>query len=169
MHLFRAVLLTAVSVATAGQHLVAQEKPSFAGKWTIDPATVPAPLPPGQPRPPAAPRGLGTWGLGFTTTQDANTLTVEYTQVPVKLVYNLDGSPSTNLEPGSSRNVQVSRAVWDGNKLIITTPTTFAVNGVAQEVKRVLFLDGGNLVIETTTPAGSTTRTIYKRVGTIRN
>jgi hypothetical protein len=82
----------------------------------------------------------------------------------VKLVYNLDGSPSPNLEPGSSTNVQVSRAVWDGNKLIISTPTGFSVNGVAQETKRVLFLDGGDLIIEITTPAGSTTRMIYKRV-----
>jgi hypothetical protein len=38
------------------------------------------------------------------------------------------------------------------------------VNGVAQETKRVLFLDGGDLIIEITTPAGSTTRMIYKRV-----
>ena len=63
---------------------------------------------------------------------------------------------------GGEATDQVSKATWDGAKLVITTTTP---NG---DVKRVLSLEGGNLVIETTTPgreggAPTTTKVIYKK------
>jgi hypothetical protein len=61
---------------------------------------------------------------------------------------------------------QVSKAIWEGNKLIISIATSFVTNGVAYAVKRAVSLDGGDLVIEWTTPVSGggqrLTRKVYK-------
>jgi hypothetical protein len=164
----------ALSTATA---VFAQGKPDFSGKWTMDPASAPAPA--------AAPagggggggRGGGGGGRGggagfgqeFTAKQDANTLTITRDQggSPVTATYKLDGSESKNTVTGrNGAQEQVSKAMWMGNKLMITTTVNFGGNNVEQS--RTLSLDGGNLVVEQSQPgrdggAPQTQRVVYKK------
>jgi hypothetical protein len=123
--------------------LAAQAKPSFAGEWKIE----------------ADPDGgggrSGGPGIDLTITQGAPAMTVEYrgggqAPAPVKLTYQLDGSVSKNMvagRGGGAPTEQVSKAMWAGNTLVVTTTTG------AGEEKRTFSMDGGYLVVETSAPA----------------
>jgi hypothetical protein len=136
---------------------------NFAGTWTVvaDPAAA-APAP-GR----GGGRGLGQ---GATIAQDAKTLTVTRTTQngEIKQVYNLDGSDSKNtLTMGGNSVEQLSKAKWEGDKLVITTTMNF--NGNASESTMALQLDAaGQLVVEST-GAGrgggppTTTKMTYKK------
>jgi len=156
-------VLSAAAIVLSAVGLVAQAKPSFAGKWTMDPASAPAP-------PAGGGRGGRGGGLGMelTISQDATTLTLEYmgggqAPAPVKLVYKLDGTESKNMVTGrGGQTEQVAKAAWEGNVLSVTTTTGFG------DQKRTFALDGGNLVVETTTPGrdggpGMATKVTYKK------
>jgi hypothetical protein len=163
--LFAAAVILSVA---AGTH--AQGKADFSGKWVMDPASAPAP-------PAGAPAGGGRGGRGggagfgqeFTAAQNAKTLTITRTQgdQTVTATYNLDGSESKNTVQGrGGPQEQVSKAMWDGSKLAITTAVNFG--GTPAEQKRVLSLEGGNLVIEQTNPgrgggAPTTVKLVYKK------
>jgi hypothetical protein len=159
-----AVLSAAAMVAlTIG--LAAQAKTNFAGKWTMEPPAGGAQAGGGGGM--GGGRGFGGrggFGQACTITQDANTLTVEYTQGqnPVKLTYKLDGSESTNkvMMRGGEMD-QVSKASWDGASLKIVT------TGQNGDTTRVLSLEGGKLVISATLPGrdGSpmTTKVTYDK------
>jgi hypothetical protein len=150
--------VAAVVLWTVGAY--AQAKPNFSGKWTRE-------APAGGGGGGGGGRGGGGgFGMENTITQNDKTLTVEYTQGqnPVKLVFNLDGSPSTNkvMGRGGEAMDQVSKAMWDGAKISITTT---AANG---EIKRVISMEGANMVIETTAPGRGggepmTTKAVYKK------
>ena len=85
----------------------------------------------------------------------------------VVAVYKLDGSESKNMVAGrGGQQEQVSKAAWEGSKLSITTTLNFGGNAIEQ--KRLLSLEGGNLVIEQTAPgrdggAPTTTKLVYKK------
>ena len=145
------------AVVLTGAGLAAQGTPSFAGEWKI-----------------MADRdsggGLGQPGKDLTITQSATTMTLEYrasaqTPGPVKLSYNLDGSASKNMAPGPGGGApteQLSKAMWAANKLVVTTTTS------AGEEKRTFWMDGGNLVVETSAPArkggaSNVTKVTYKK------
>jgi len=157
-----AVFMGAIALIMGATTASAQGK-NFAGTWTVvaDPAA-PAPAP-GR----GGGRGLGQ---GATIAQDAKTLTVTRTTQngEIKQVYNLDGSDSKNtLTMGGNSVEQVSKAKWDGDKLVITTTMNF--NGNASESTMVLQLDAsGQLVVEST-GAGrgggppTTTKMTYKK------
>lgn len=142
----------------------AQAKPNFAGKWSLQPAADAAA---GAPAAGGGGRGGGRGGLGaeLTIVQDATTLKVDYVSAgrnpgPMSLTYKLDGSDSPN--PGFGGNEQISKAAWDGEKLVVTTPF------MGGEQKRTFSLEGGNLVVETANPGreggpGMTTRAVYKK------
>ena len=154
----------------AAASLAAQAKPDFSGKWVMDPASAPA-----------APAGGGGGGGGrgggrgggggagfgqeFTATQDAKMLTISRMQgdQTVTAMYNLDGSESKNTVQGrGGAQEQVSKAAWDGAKLVITTTTQFG------EQKRTLSMEGGNLVIEQSQPgrdggAPTVAKLVYKK------
>jgi len=161
-----ATLVSTATVMMFTVGLLAQAKTNFAGKWVREAPAAPAA---GAAGGGGGGQGRGGGGGGFgaenTITQDATTLTVEYTQGqnPVKLVFKLDGSESKNTMQGrGGATEQVSKAAWDGAKLKITTTTA---NG---DVVRVLSLEGGNLVIDSTTPgreggAPMTTKAVYKK------
>lgn len=168
------LVVAVVLMFGAAASLAAQAKPDFSGKWTLDPASAPAP-------PAGAPAGGGGGGGGrggfgggggrggfgneFTIAQNAKTLTITRMQgdQTVTTVYNLDGSESKNTVQGrGGATEQVSKAVWDGAKLVVTT---MAGNG---EQKRVFAMEGGNLTIETTAPGrdggpGTPTKLTYKK------
>jgi hypothetical protein len=152
--------VAAVVLWTVGAY--AQAKPNFSGKWTRE-------APAGGGGGGGGRGGGGGFGMEPTITQNDKTLTIEYmgggqNPAPVKLVFNLDGSPSTNkvMGRGGEATDQVSKATWDGAKISITTT---APNG---EIKRVISMEGANMVIEQTSPgreggAPMTTKTVYKK------
>lgn len=140
--------------------VIAQAPPSFAGKWTLvaDPNAAPG-------------GGIGGLGQEATIVQDATSLTITRT-TPVGTftsTYKLDGSESKNtLNMNGNAIEQVSKAKWDGGKLLVNTTMNF--NGNPVEVSMVMSLDtAGNLVVETTRPdyqgggAPITTKTTYKK------
>jgi hypothetical protein len=147
----------------------AQDKPDFSGKWVT-----------AEPQPaPEDNAGGGSGGGGrrapqpgfgpeFIAKQDAKTLTItrvgQAGQAP-PLTYNLDGSESKNTMTRDGQQIeQISTAKWEGQTLVIVTQLTF--QGNTREQRRVLSLDGGNLVIEQTTPGRNGTTTVkvpYKK------
>ena len=155
--------------------LAAQAKPDFSGKWVLDPASAPA-APAGGGgggggggRGGGGGGGRGGFGNEFTIAQNAKTLTLTRMQgdQTVATVYNLDGSESKNSVQGrGGATEQVSKAVWDGAKLVVTTTINAGGNNIEQ--KRVFAMEGGNLTIETTAPGrdggpGTPTKLTYKK------
>jgi hypothetical protein len=149
-----AVLMSALAVVLYTVGMSAQAKPNFAGKWTME-------MPAGGAMPGGgAPGGGGRGGRGggrggavsgmeVTITQDANTLTINKTQGqnPVTLKINLNGSDSPNtITTGRGEMRQTLMAVWEGDKLTITTSMDMG-NGPTS-TKQTLSLEGGNLVVE---------------------
>ena len=164
------LVVAVVLMFGAAASLAAQAKSDFSGKWTLDPASAPAP-------PAGAPAGGGGGGGGrgggrgggfgneFTIAQNAKTITITRMQgdQTVATVYNLDGSESKNTVQGrGGATEQVSKAAWDGAKLIVTTA------GANGEQKRVFAMEAGNLTIETTQPGrdggpGTPAKLTYKK------
>jgi hypothetical protein len=186
---------TAILLVAAGA--AAAQAPAFGGRWLLAPE--PSSSTQGGGRPAAGTQGTG-WGSDLTLSQDATTLTIEYArfarsdmQPPVKLVYRLDGSESRNtINVGRGPQEQVSRAAWDGDRLIVTTRHRFTTSpgGVTplrrqagpadrapapgplemtSETTHVLWLESpASLVIETTRGGvmggpPSTTRSVYRK------
>lgn len=141
------LIVGALSLVFAATTAMAQAT-SFAGSWTL------------VPDPNAAGGGGGGRGGGMllgqaaTVAQDATTLTITRTTQngEVKMVYNLDGSDSKNMVMGrGGQSEQVSKAKWDGGKLVISTTLTMGENTVTRT--QTLALDGsGQLVVTSTGP-----------------
>ncbi|HVG52913.1 MAG TPA: hypothetical protein VM846_00720 [Vicinamibacterales bacterium] len=166
------LVVAVVLMFGAAASLAAQAKPDFSGKWVMDPAAAPA-----------APAGGGGGGGGrgggrgggfgneFTIAQNAKTLTITRMQgdQTVTTVYNLDGSESKNMvagRGGGEPTAQISKAVWDGAKLVVTTTINAGGNNIEQ--KRVFAMEGANLTIETTQPGrdggpGTPNKVTYKK------
>lgn len=151
-------VVSALALVLAGASLAAQAKPNFAGKWVC--TDCPAPGGGGG----GGGRGGGL-GPEFTAAQDATSLTITRAmgETTVAMKYNLDGTESKNMMMGRGGQQElVSKAVWQGSSLVITTT-------VGQgERKQVLSLKDGNLVVETTNPgrqggAPTTTTQTYKK------
>src|SRR5262245_12375413 len=154
----------------------AQTKSDFSGRWTVAPPPQEAERG-GTPR---ADMGSG-WGNTITLTQTATALTLEWViftrgdlQPPLTFVYSLDGSERTNaFMMGRGTEKQISRASWDGGKLVITTKQSFPnlVEGQTVEtvVTRTLTLESPTTLVVETTRNGvlggnaSTTRTTYTK------
>jgi len=163
----------------AAASLAAQAKPDFSGKWVMDPASAPAPPGGGGGAPGGGGggggrgggRGGGGFGQEFTVAQNAKTLTITRMQgdQTVTTVYNLDGSESKNMvagRGGAEPTAQISKAVWDGAKLVVTTTINAGGNNIEQ--KRVFAMEGANLTIETTQPGrdggpGTPNKVTYKK------
>jgi hypothetical protein len=170
---------TAALVLFIATSASAQSRPDFSGKWTLDPASAPAAPGVGGGGGRGGGRGAGRgggmmgggFGMEFTAAQDANTLTITRAQGDVTMTetYRLDGSESRNQQAGRRGGPPtdvVSRASWDGNQLVIVTQLDFG--GASIEQRRVLSLDGGNLIVEMTTPnpqggAANTVRLVYRK------
>jgi len=126
-------VLSVVAGALMAAGLVAQAKPNFGGEWKLMVA-----------------RGQGEPGVDLTITQSATVMTLAYRD-GVKLTYTLDGSVSKNMMAGrgGAPTEQVSKAMWAGNIIVVTTTTSVG------EEKRTLSMEGGYLVVETSAPARS--------------
>ena len=166
MRRFVAMMAMVVAVVVS---LGAQAKPDFTGKWVMDPPPAAAPAADAGGRG-AGGRGAAATGFQpgfgpeFTIKQDAKTLTISRGQGS-PLVYNLDGSNSKNtVTRGGEQQEQIAKATWEGNKLAIATEVNF--QGNTAEQRRELSLEGGNLVIEQTTPGrsgGGPIKVVYKK------
>lgn len=142
-----------------GALAAAQAKPSFAGKWTlVSDANTPA--------------GGGMMVSGIiTAAQDDKTLTVTTTgqMGEIKTIYNLDGTEAKSpLDFNGNSIDRVTKAVWDGSKLVLTTIASF--NGQSFETKQVWSLGAdGTLTVDSTRPdfqgggAPTTTKLTYKK------
>ena len=143
-------LLSAAAFVLATTSLFAQ-KTSFAGTWVREaPAGGAAAAGGGGGRQGG---GGGGWGNEATITQDATTLTVKWMAgregtTPNERVYKLDGTESKNMvaRGGGEPMAIVSKATWDGPKLVIKTTTQ------AGEQTQVVSIEGGKLTIATTNP-----------------
>jgi hypothetical protein len=124
-------VLSAVAIGLMAVGVAAQTKPTFAGEWKLLVAS-----------------GQSVPGVDLTVTQSATLMTVEGRD-GVKLTYKLDGSESKNMIPsrsGGAPAVQVSKAMWAGNTIVVITAT-----GGGEE-KRTFSRDGGYLVVVTSVP-----------------
>ena len=162
------VLFTATSVS-------AQAKPDFSGKWTREaPAGGGAAAGGGGGGGQRAGGGGGgrmgggggggfNCGMACAITVTGNVMKVERTQgeQTVTSTFTLDGSDSKNTAPGrgGAPGVDVvSKAKWDGNKVVITTTRDF--NGTAVTSTQTLSIEAGKLTIVTTsTMEGATPQT----------
>lgn len=146
-----ALLLSAVGLLVAATEVSAQDKPTFAGKWTLVADQ-------GGGGGGGGGRGGGRGGLGAEATiaQDATTLTItRATQAgETKAVYKLDGTESKNTMAGRGGATieQTSKAMWEGSKLIITTTTPVGENTF--ESTMALSLDADGVLVVETTGAG---------------
>lgn len=136
--------------------ITAQSRPNFSGTWVFDRTKSTQPGPDG--RVVVAPM----LGDEFDAQQDAKTLAlrIKTGALTVDAVYALHGSETRNLSPGAGGQPDIpvlSRASWDGDRLIILSTSKSSERGaeVTVETKRVIWLDDeSNLIIERTgTPA----------------
>jgi hypothetical protein len=168
---WRLVTTATAMILAAGISLGAQAKPDFSGKWVMDPASAPAAPGGGAGDGRAGGRGAGGagfqpgFGPEFTVKQDATTVTITRAGQATPLVYKLDGSQSKNMVTrNGQQQEQVAKAIFEGSKLVITTEVNF--QGNTGEQRRVLSLEGGNLVIDQTNPgraAGGPIKVVYKK------
>ena len=130
MRFLTAFVSTSTLVLFTAPGARAQETPDLSGTWTFDSASVPT---------------GGRGGLNpprqLTLTQDADTFSLSWAEDggATTMTYNLDGSESRN-EDG------VSRANWQDDRLVIVTVQSFG--GREMEQRRVLWMDGDDLVLE---------------------
>ncbi len=156
----RAMSVISTCAVLLGAVLAAQAKPTFSGTWKLVPD--------------AAATGGGQMFVvsELDAVQDAKTLVVTSTSDQMgqsKTTYNLDGTEAQSpLEFNGTSIDRVTKAAWDGDKLVLTTKSDF--NGQAFEVKQVWSLaDDGSLVVEMTLPdfqgggAPTTTKSTYKK------
>jgi hypothetical protein len=169
------MVVTAIASAILIAGLSAQAKPDLSGKWTLVPD--PNAAPPGGGGGGGGRgggRGGGGRGGGFcgqecTIAQDATTLTVTRTTQggEQKAVYKLDGSESKNTQQGRGGAVEItSKAMWDGNKLAITTMQPGREGGPGVTTKSVISVTGGQMEVENSVEGGqggAPTKQMYKK------
>jgi len=137
----RPLLAAVAALLLAGSVTFAQKKPDFSGRWVaVSPAE-------------AA-------GEEETFKQDANTLTNSHDSEGGghSFTYRLDGV-ETRSTMGEA--VTLSKAVWNGERLVVTSTTTYG-DGRKLEQKKIFSLDGkGQMVIDLTeTMSGRPAQTV---------
>lgn len=160
-----AAIVGALGLVIATASVFAQATPNFAGTWTLVPAEGGGGGGGGRGGGRGGGFGGGGCGQECTITQDAATLTIARAmgENTITMKYTLDGSESSNTVMGRGGEMtQVSKAVWEGDTLVITTA---AANG---EIKMVLSMADGMMSISTTRPgrqggAPVTTAQQYKK------
>jgi hypothetical protein len=151
----------------------AQGRPDFTGNWIFDEAKSANMDANGKV---TLARMLGD---RFQARQDAATLTLTITSGGLKVtaIYQLDGSESRNMSPDGAGRPDVaviSRASWEGDKLVIRSTSTSEAGDkpLTIESVRTLWLDAsGSLILDRTgTPASEVppTRSVYTKVRTIK-
>jgi hypothetical protein len=163
--MYRKLALTAVLAVALAVTGYAQ-KPDFSGTWTPDTS---AATPPAGGGGGGGGRGGGMAGP-MVVKQTGDTLTIERTAGENKIVstYKLDGTESVNkmMGRGGAEVETKSTAKWDGSKLTVVTKQA-AQDGTVRESSQSWWLEGGNLVVESTRTgregAPVTAKTVYKK------
>jgi hypothetical protein len=145
MRTFARVVTTAALLVTAAG---AQQKPNFSGRWVIT----------------SPPEGAGR---EQQVTQDEKSLSVEFAASGSrKTIYQLDGVERQQAVPMRGGDVTMqAKAAWDGDRIVITTNTSYP-NGMKTQSKEVWSLDAqGRLVIDYTevgpTGPGPSMKVVY--------
>lgn len=165
--------------------VLAQARPDFSGRWVLEDAARPlsSGAPAGRPDQGTLPLGdMGSgWGSPLTIAQDARQMRVDQTffssydaATQPQFTYALDGSESSNAVMIShTTQVRLSRAIWDGSSLVITTRYPVTEPGstksvTAQATYRLTLASPTTMIIEATR-AGlfggneTTTKSIYRK------
>jgi hypothetical protein len=157
----RRISFVAAAIATFLVVGLSAQKADLSGKWTLVPD--PAAAAGGG----GGGRGGGRGGGGFcgqecTITQDATTLTVTRTTQAgeQKATYKLDGSESKN--PGRGGAEVVSKAAWEGPKIVIQTAQPGRDGGPPTNVKQTIGVTGGQMEVETDAGRGAQ-KQVYKK------
>jgi hypothetical protein len=124
--------LAAAVVLTAAAG--AQQKPDFSGRWVIT----------------SPPEGAGREQV---VTQDEKSLTVEQaaSSGSRKTIYQLDGVERQQAVPMRGQDIVIlSKAAWDGDRIVISSTTSYP-NGMKTQSKETWSFDAqGRLVIDYT-------------------
>ena len=135
-------IVAAVTLLSVGSH--AQQKPNFSGTWTAVPDRTPLGNHGG------CPPELRGFGRQFTATHTPSTLTIERIEFRELMTYTfkLDGSENKNKMTGGEAT---SKAMWNGDKLTITTTSVFDTGGgdvatVTMKSSQVLTLEPTGLL-----------------------
>lgn len=163
------LLVLSGAIGAGAQPAPAKARPDFSGAWAFDQVKS------AQPGPDGKVMLAAMLGDEFVAKQDARSLslTIKSGSLRVDAAYALDGSMSRNMSPGPSGQLDVevmSRASWEGDKLVIVSNSVSIVAGrnVPIETRRVLWIDaGGSLIIERTgTPVSEVqpSRSVYRKV-----
>ena len=137
---------------------LAQSRPDFSGAWTLDTAKSD---PPPQGRGGGGGGGRGGGVASVTITQNPTMLTIQ--QGPQTLQYKLDGSTSSNEVAGrGGTTTAISKARWDGAKLVIETTREIQGFSLTTTDVRSLSSDGKEMTVNTTTstPQGDVNRKV---------
>ncbi len=145
------VMLLTVAVAMAPPVAsLAQDKPNFAGTWTLDAAR--------SDSPPAGRGGRGGRGLAALAPEGPVVITQSATEITIgPATYTLDGSPSTIT--GGRGGTAEAKARWDGARLVIGTTRNLRGNTITTKEVRSLTSGGKEMTAEITisAPAGEQT------------
>jgi hypothetical protein len=143
----------------------AQAMPQFSGQWARE----------------SGYNDMGSgWGDRVSVTQDNAKLIIEYDffsrsdmQAPLKFVYALDGTPTTNtVMMGRDVQNQISKAKWIDGSLVIVTAHSFTLDGkpMTSEVTQTLTLESPTSLVVETTRAGvlggpaTTNKSVYRKL-----
>ena len=181
--------LTHVSILAcsvlAADIATAQNRPDFSGRWANQsPTETPSARDVAAGTRPPAKVDLGSgWGRAITITQNERTVVVEWPffsaydlQPPLRFVYALDGSETTNtVMMGRGMQKQRARAAWNNSALVLTTLHSFpdpkTGRAIESEVRQTLTLESPTSLVVETVRAGvlggppSTSRTVYTKGG----
>jgi hypothetical protein len=149
----RVLVLAAMTAVVLPFVARAQGKPDFSGSWTLDASRSDAPVGRGG-------RGGGAAGpVTLTIKQTAAELTIETRRADQSqtATYKLDGSENKNevMGRGGAQTV-VSKAHWDGAKLVIDAVREVQGFAIATKEVRSLSADAKEMTVETaiSTPQG---------------
>jgi hypothetical protein len=134
-------LLTLVVGLTLAVGVRAQARPDLSGTW--------------RPAPGATTGAADPFEVNITQSADSVTLRLPG-QVPESTALRLDGTETrTPITTRGGTVEYVSRAAWDGPRLVVTTSVTNP-GGATSTLKHTYAVDSGRLSVETTTtnPAG---------------
>lgn len=128
----RARILAAAIVLSVGASAQAPQKPNFSGRWVIV----------------SPPEGAGQEQI---VVQDEKTLSTENPSQGGgrKTIYQLDGVERRLAIASQRTDITVmARAAWDGDRIVITSNTSYQ-NGMKTQAKEIWSMDAqGRLVID---------------------
>jgi hypothetical protein len=130
----RRTLQLGITITFASAMVLAQQKPNFSGTWVaVSPADAAGQEQEVRHTATTLSTGHASEGAGHNET------------------YKLDGTESRNeLTSHGEKIVTLSRAMWDGDKVVITSATTYPDGGKLESKQTWSMNSSGQLVIEST-------------------